>query len=75
MTKFSTFLYDISDALASIGQSFAHLRGVDIFIEWDADGRSPLAFARVTGHTCGSTEYWGFGLHVVVSPLRVSPQR
>ena len=74
MNKFSTFLHDIRAALASIGQSFAHLCYVDVFIERMSLSSGPFRFSSET-HPKGDREYWGFGLHVVVSPLRVSPQR
>jgi len=46
---------------------------LDIFMELDAPNRSLLDFERWSHGRQGS-EYFGLGLHVVASPLRISPQ-
>ena len=65
MNKLSCFLTDISTAVLT-------LFNLDIFIERDAPNRSLLDFAREVHGT--EQEFWGLGLHVIVGPLRVSPQ-
>jgi hypothetical protein len=59
--------------LESILNTFTHLMGLDLFIEQDAPSKGLLDFATET-HSDGSREWWGLGLHIVVSPLQVSPQ-
>ena len=66
MNKLNIFLSDI-------GQSFAHLCGVGVVIErWDLTS-GPLRFFSEKS-PAGDRQYWGLGLHVIVSPLRVHPQ-
>jgi hypothetical protein len=49
-----------------IAQAFARFAGRDIFIERATEG----GFRRVRLE-CGSREYYGLGLHVIVSPLQM----
>lgn len=59
---------DRFDILTTICNAFAHQLGRDLFIEGDAPSRRLLDFAhRSPG--IGEHEYWGFGVHVVVSRI------
>lgn len=44
--------------------------GWDVFIDRDAPGRSPFDFARSASPGGADWEFWGLGLHVVVSRLQ-----
>jgi hypothetical protein len=67
MSKLSIFRHDLHKALSSIGQAFAHLMGVDVFIERGTD----CMFSGKT-NPAGDREWWGLGLHIVVSPIEMS---
>ena len=45
-----------------------HAFGIDLFIESMPLSGGPFSFSRET-HPKGDREYWGLGLHIVVSPL------
>lgn len=47
--------------------------GLDVFIELDDSRQGFFAFERRDHGTAGR-EYWGFGLHVIVSRLQPLPQ-
>lgn len=64
--RLSTFATAIFDAVT-------HLAGYDVFIERDGPSCGLLDFQREDHGEAGSM-YWGLGLHVVVSHLRVRPQ-
>jgi hypothetical protein len=59
--------------LESLVNIFAHLIGFDVYIDQDAASKGLFDFQR-TDHGMDGSECWGLGLHVVVSPLRMSPQ-
>lgn len=46
--------------------------GLDVFTVLDDSGQGPFTFDRAD-HGNGDREYWGLGLHVTVSPLRMRP--
>lgn len=45
--------------------------GFDVYTQRDTSGMGLLSFAH-TDHGNGNREWWGLGLHVVVSRLRVA---
>lgn len=45
------------------------LFGVDVFTQLDTSGQGLFSFER-RDHGKGDREYFGLGLHIVVSPLR-----
>lgn len=53
-------------------KSILSLFNLDIFIERMPLSRGLFTFSREIHST--DQEFWGLGLHVVVSPLRMSPQ-
>jgi hypothetical protein len=52
---------------------FAYLLGRDILIQADAPDKSVFDFKRWSHGRQGS-EYFGLGLHLIVSPLRMLPK-
>ena len=66
MSRLSTFRADLFNAVT-------HLFGYDVFIEADdSSSRGPLKFERVPYGDSG-TEFFGLGLHVVVSSVDYNP--
>ena len=66
MSRLSTFRADLFNAVT-------HLFGYDVFIEADApSSRGLLKFERVPYGDAG-TEFFGLGLHVVVSSVDYNP--
>jgi hypothetical protein len=55
-------------------RALAGLFGHDLFIEREALSRGPFRFSSETSLR-GDREFWALGLHVVVSPLQMTPQR
>ena len=53
-------------------KSILSLFNLDIFIEPMSVSRGPLSFSYEK--TGADREWWCLGLHVVASPLRMSPQ-
>ena len=62
----------LSNLLESLINAFTRVHGMDIFIEPMSLSRGPLSFSYEK--TGADREWWGLGLHVVASPLRMSPQ-
>ena len=54
--------------LESLINAFTRSRGTDVFIE--SSGIFSFSFKK----TGVDREWWGLGLHVVASPLQMSPQ-
>lgn len=50
------------------------LIGLDVYTDLDDSGLGFLAFERRDHGAALGIEYWGLGLHVIVSPLRVCPR-
>lgn len=46
---------------------------VDLFTNLDDSGLGFFAFERVI-HPGGDREYWGLGLHIIATPIRVRPR-
>ena len=67
MSRLSTFRTDLFNAVT-------HLFGYDVFIEADesSSSRGPFSFLRVPYGDAG-TEFFGLGLHVVVSSVDYNP--
>jgi len=59
--------------LESILNTFTHLLGLDLFIETMSLDGGPFSLSS-TVHSGGDREWWGLGLHIVASPLQVSPR-
>lgn len=53
---------------------FAFLLGRDILIQADAPDKSVFDFKHYS-HGQQGHEYFGFGLHLIVSPLRMRPKK
>ena len=58
-------------------KSILSLFNLDIFIEPMSLSNGPFSFYTETT-SCGiwgvSREWWGLGLHIIISPLRMPPQ-
>lgn len=61
-------LHLLSDTIGFFLHGLVNLAGWDWFIETWPDG--PPTFSKAD-HGNGDREYWGLGLHLVVSDLRV----
>lgn len=59
--------------LESILNTFTHLFNLDLFIERDSKQFGLFDFATETSSK-GDREWFGLGLHLVISPLQVSPR-
>jgi hypothetical protein len=59
-------------SLVALIERSLRLLGLDVYTLPDDSGRGFLEFDCTAPHPYGR-EYWGLGLHITVSPLRVHP--
>ena len=64
----------LASSLTLFFKLFAYLVGRDILIQADAPDKSAFDFKRWS-HGRQGCEYFGLGLHLVVSPLRMLPKK
>ena len=65
-------MIQLSCIFEKIANKIVNVIGLDLFTEFDAPDRHWCDFERWPHGRQGS-EYFGFGLHLVVSPLQMSP--
>ena len=62
----------LSNLLESLINAFTRVHGMDVFVEADDEPSGLFSFSFKKSGV--DREWWGLGLHVVASPLRMSPQ-